>query len=109
MKLTAYMALALLAAVVGALSPLPARAQGADVAAYKSAVEARFSQWLQELWPDAEAAGVTRETFDANIKGLKLDWKLPHLIFPDPAAPGGPGAAGLARRRQQAEAPAGIR
>ncbi len=90
MKLTAYLALALLAAVVGALAPLPARAQGADVAAYKSAVDARFSQWLQELWPEAEAAGVTRETFDANIKGLKLDWKLPHLIFPDPAAPGGP-------------------
>ncbi len=81
---------ALLAILAVSLWPSPASAQGGDVAAYKAAVEARFSQWLQELWPEAEAAGVTRETFDANVKGLKLDWKLPHLVYPDPAAPGGP-------------------
>ncbi len=61
-----------------------------EVAAYRRAVEQRFAQWLQQLWPDAEAAGVSRATFDANLKGLKLNWSLPQLVLPDPAAPGGP-------------------
>jgi lytic murein transglycosylase len=83
-------ALVLLAMLGGVLLPGPASAQGADVAAYRRAVEANFAKWLQDLWPEAEAAGVARETFDANLKGLKLDWSLPHLIYPDPAGPGGP-------------------
>src|SRR5262249_60327642 len=41
-------------------------------------------------WPDAEAVGIKRATFDANIKGLELNWSLPHLVFPNPATPGGP-------------------
>ncbi len=67
-----------------------ARAAGDDVAAYKSAVEKSFAQWLQALWPEAEEAGVSRETFEANVKGLKLDWSLPHLVLPNPAGPEGP-------------------
>ena len=68
-----------------------ARAQAQDdVAVYKRAVEKSFAQWVQALWPDAEAAGISRKTFDAHIKGLKLDWSLPHLVLPDPAGPGGP-------------------
>jgi lytic murein transglycosylase len=61
-----------------------------EVAAYRRAVEQRFAQWLQQLWPDAQAAGVSRQTFDANLKGLTLNWSLPQLVLPDPAAPGGP-------------------
>jgi len=80
--------------VVWLLPPWLARgaeaAADGDVAAYRRAVEQRFAQWLQELWPDAQAAGVSRATFDANLKGLKLIWSLPHLVLPDPAAPGGP-------------------
>jgi len=72
------------------LVPSGAATADANVAAYKRAVEQRFQQWLQALWPDAEAAGVTRATFDAHLKGLKLDWSLPHLVLPNPAAPGGP-------------------
>ncbi|MFZ0399361.1 MAG: lytic murein transglycosylase, partial [Methyloceanibacter sp.] len=77
---------ALLAAFVAmlALAPFAApAADDADVAAYKRAVEQRFAAWLQALWPDAEAAGVSRATFDANLKGLKLNWSLPHLVLPD--------------------------
>jgi lytic murein transglycosylase len=84
--------LTLLIAVL-ALPPWRAGAtEAADgaVAAYKRAVEQRFAQWLQGLWPDAEAAGVTRATFDANLKGMKLNWALPQLVLPDPAGPGGP-------------------
>jgi lytic murein transglycosylase len=72
------------------LLPLAARAAEDEVAVYKRAVEKNFTAWLQALWPDAEAAGVSRKTFEANIAGLKLNWSLPHLVLPDPAAPGGP-------------------
>jgi lytic murein transglycosylase len=34
--------------------------------------------------------GVSRATFDTNLKGLKPNWSLPHLVPPDPAGPGGP-------------------
>ncbi len=82
--------LAVLFAVL-ALAPSLAPAAGdADVAAYRRAVEKSFAEWLQQIWPDAEAAGVSRATFDANLKGLKLNWLLPHLVLPDPASPGGP-------------------
>ena len=101
---------ALLAASAALLVLAPVSAPAADdpqVAAYKRAVEQSFAAWLQALWPDAEAAGVSRATFDANLKGLKLNWSLPHLILPNPAAPGGPALpASLARAAapsQQAE------
>ncbi|HEU4475868.1 MAG TPA: lytic murein transglycosylase [Methyloceanibacter sp.] len=79
-------------AVMLAAVPLSAHAQAPDagVTAYKRAVEQRFAQWLQSLWPEAEAQGVSRKTFDAHTKGLKLDWSLPHLVLPDPAGPDGP-------------------
>src|SRR5215210_6419447 len=87
--------LAAMLALTLALAPQswPAREAAAadvEVAAYRRAVEQRFAQWLQQLWPEAEAAGVSRATFDANLNGLKLYWSLPHLVLPDPAAPGGP-------------------
>ena len=80
-----------LAAMLAAV-PLQARAQApsGEVAAYKRVVEQRFAQWLQSLWPEAEAQGVSRKIFDAHTKGLKLDWSLPHLVLPDPAGPDGP-------------------
>ncbi|MET0688933.1 MAG: lytic murein transglycosylase [Methyloceanibacter sp.] len=60
------------------------------VVAYKRAVEQRFAKWLQDLWPEAEAAGISRKTFDRELNTVKLDWSLPHLVLPNPAAPGGP-------------------
>jgi lytic murein transglycosylase len=83
--------LALAAALVFAAAlPAGAQAPGDEVGAYKRAVEKRFAAWLQSLRPEAEAQGVSRQTFDAQTKGLKLDWSLPHLILPDPAGPDGP-------------------
>ncbi len=83
----------------------PGAHAAADVAAYKKAVEARFAQWLEALWPEAEAAGVSRKTFDAQLKGIKLDWTLPQLVPPDPAHAGGPAlpAALKPKPRHQAE------
>ncbi len=75
------------------------------VTTYKKAVEAQFVTWLKDLWPDAEAAGISRKTFDAELKGLKLDWSLPQLVLPNPAAPDGPAlpASLKPKPRQQAE------
>ena len=67
-------------------TPLPSRSSSR----LRREVDKAFTAWLQALWPDAEAAGISRKTFDANIKGLKLNWTLPHLVLPDPAVPGGP-------------------
>lgn len=75
---------------LAALLPIATSAAEDEVAVYKRAVEKSFAAWLQALWPDAEAAGVSRKTFEANIAGLKLNWSLPHLVLPDPASPGGP-------------------
>jgi lytic murein transglycosylase len=83
----ASMAMALL--MTGSAPGVRAQA-GQDVALYKRAVEERFAQWLQALWPDAAAAGSSRKTFDTHLRGLKLDWSLPHLVLPNPAFAGGP-------------------
>lgn len=85
--------------------PSPGAQAADDVAAYKKAVEAAFAEWLEALWPEAEAAGISRKTFDAHLKGLKLDWSLPQLVPPDPAFPEGPAlpAALKPKPRHQAE------
>jgi lytic murein transglycosylase len=107
----AILALLALAALLHASAG--ARAAQDDVAVYKKAVEQRFAEWLESLWPQAEAAGVSRETFDANVKGLKLNWTLPHLVLPDPAAPGGPALppalaqAQVPKHQPEFDAPAG--
>ena len=90
---------------LAALLPLKAQAADDEVAVYKRAVEKSFAAWLESLWPDAEAAGVTRKTFDANLKGLKLDWSLPQIVPPDPAYPEGPALPGplKPKPRHQAE------
>ncbi len=40
-----------------------------------------FGDFLQSLWPEAEAQGVSRATFDAAFKGIKPDYSLPDLII----------------------------
>jgi len=88
-----------------ALLPFGASAAEDEVTVYKREVEKGFAAWLQALWPDVEASGVSRKTFEANLKGLKLDWSLPQIVPPDPAYPDGPAlpAALKAKPRHQAE------
>jgi lytic murein transglycosylase len=97
-------ALALVFALT-ALVPLEARAADDEVTVYKRAVEKSFAAWLEALWPDAQAAGVSRKTFEAQLKGIKLDWSLPQIVPPDPAYPEGPAlpAALKPKPRHQAE------
>ena len=46
--------------------PFPARA-----------ADAAFTQFIASLWPEAQAAGVSRATFDTETRGLEPDYKLP--------------------------------
>ncbi|MBX9862139.1 MAG: lytic murein transglycosylase [Hyphomicrobium sp.] len=68
LTLSAAMLVALAAALTGA--PAPARA------------DAKLDAWIAALWPDAEAAGVSRATFDAAMRGFTPDLKLPDLDLP---------------------------
>src|SRR5712691_6649634 len=45
------------------------------------AADSGFTQFIASLWPEAQAAGVSRATFDAETSGLEPDYKLPDLIL----------------------------
>jgi lytic murein transglycosylase len=64
------------------LAPQPARA-----------ADAAFTQFIASLWPEAQAAGVSRATFDTETRGLEPDYKLPDLILPGRPATGAPSQA----------------
>jgi lytic murein transglycosylase len=64
------------------LAPLPA-----------CAADAGFTQFIASLWPEAQAAGVSRATFDAETRCLEPDYKLPDLILPGRPATGAPSQA----------------
>jgi len=57
------------------------------------AADPAFTQFIASLWPEAEAAGVSRATFDAETRGLEPDYKLPDLILPGRPATGAPSQA----------------
>jgi lytic murein transglycosylase len=57
------------------------------------AADAAFTQFIVSLWPEAQAAGVSRATFEAETRGLEPDYKLPDLILPGRPATGAPSQA----------------
>ena len=57
------------------------------------AADAGFAQFIASLWPEAQAAGVSRATFDAQTSGLEPDYKLPDLILPGRPVTGAPSQA----------------
>ncbi|MGB7252884.1 MAG: lytic murein transglycosylase, partial [Xanthobacteraceae bacterium] len=65
MTMTSVAALLLLAVAI-----LPARA------------DAAFTAFLQSLWPQAQALGISRPTFDGATRGLEPDLALPDLVLP---------------------------
>ena len=52
-----------------------------------------FTAFIASLWPEAQAEGVSRATFDAETRGLEPDYKLPDLILPGRPATGAPSQA----------------
>ncbi|NLH83729.1 MAG: lytic murein transglycosylase [Phyllobacteriaceae bacterium] len=77
MRALPLFALALLAAA--AVLPSPTRAADAD-----------FTRFVASLWPEARDAGVSRETFDRETRGLEPDYGLPDLVLPGRPATGAP-------------------
>jgi lytic murein transglycosylase len=57
--------------------------------------DAAFAAWLEKLWPEAQAKGVSRATFDQAFKGVTPDLSLPDLERP--------GREGEFRKGDQAE------
>src|SRR5882724_3483016 len=57
------------------------------------AADAGFTQFIASLWPEAQAVGVSRATFDTETRGLEPDYKLPDLILPGRPATGAPSQA----------------
>ena len=57
------------------------------------AADAAFTQFIASLWPEAQAQGVSRATFEAATRGLEPDYKLPDLILPGRPATGAPSQA----------------
>src|SRR5258707_11698373 len=57
------------------------------------AADAAFTQFIASLWPEAQAAGVSRATFDGETRGLEPDYKLPDLLLPGRPATGAPSQA----------------
>jgi lytic murein transglycosylase len=47
-----------------------------------AAADPAFAAWLQSLWPQAQALGVSRVTFDQATRGLEPDLSLPDLVLP---------------------------
>jgi lytic murein transglycosylase len=63
------------------------------VLAQVAAREGGFHAFIATLWPDAQARGVTRATFDKALGTLEPDLALPDLIKPGETRPAGPGQA----------------
>lgn len=83
--------LTLLLSVSLALAVLPAGASD------RAETERQYRAWLEEtIWPRARTRGVSRDTFDAALSGVELNWDLPGLVPPG-AGTGQPG------QRRQAE------
>jgi lytic murein transglycosylase len=57
------------------------------------AADAAFTDFIASLWPEAQAAGVSRATFDTQTRGLDPDYNLPDLILPGRPATGAPSQA----------------
>ncbi len=52
------------------------------VSIHGACADAAFQAFLQSLWPQAQALGISRVTFDAATRGLEPDLSLPDLVLP---------------------------
>jgi lytic murein transglycosylase len=55
----------------------------AKAAVDRPGLERAFGAWAEnEIWPEAQAAGVSRATFETAFRGVTLDWDMPELQPP---------------------------
>jgi lytic murein transglycosylase len=64
---------------------------GLDCAHGAQAADAAFESWLESLWPQAQALGISRATFASATRDLEPDLSLPELIIPGRPEHAGPG------------------
>ena len=58
----------------------------ASASAQTAGLEKKFRNWLEnELWPTAAKQGISRQTFDASLSGVRLNLDLPDLVIPGAA------------------------
>jgi lytic murein transglycosylase len=62
----------------------------AALASPAGAADAEFARFIASVRPEAQAAGVSRETFDRETRGLEPDYSLPDLILPGRPETGAP-------------------
>lgn len=54
----------------------------------RAEVTAGFADWLEAtLWPQAQAQGVARATWDTHAAGITPDWEIPGLVLPGQTVP----------------------
>jgi lytic murein transglycosylase len=54
----------------------------------KAKVERQFRDWIEaEMWPAAQADGISRKAFDRAFARASLNWKLPDLVPPGEKPP----------------------
>ncbi len=58
--------------------------------AVHAAPDPAFTRFIASLWPEAQQAGVTREVFERETRGLEPDYKLPDLLIAGRPATGAP-------------------
>ncbi len=63
--------------------------------------EENFQRFLESLWPQAQAYGVARKTFDTALRGLEPDLTLPDLVLPGRDKPVEKGQAEFTRAPQE--------
>src|SRR5262249_16489492 len=51
------------------------------------AADRAFRAWIEALWPEAQAFGISRTTFDAATRSLEPDLSLPDLDVPGTTMP----------------------
>jgi lytic murein transglycosylase len=85
------MAMSLKAKIVVALAAVVMQVAAMQCAF--AAPDAGFTAFIASLWPEAQAQGVSRATFDNETRGLEPDYKLPDLILPGRPATGAPAQA----------------
>ena len=66
----------------GLLRAATALILGISLAAHPVSADESFEAFVAGLWPDAQALGVSRETFDAAFRNLRPDLTLPDLVLP---------------------------
>ena len=59
-----------------------------------------FPAFVESVWPEARAAGVSRQTFDRAFRGVEPDLGLPDLVLPGRPADGSQGQAEFTRPPQ---------